>query len=122
MHETDNPTLPPLSVLLALRLDWWNRQPKHSGGPWKGPLYLLGDEPTPFCPLYEWEKHLDLLLSLDPDSTQAQRMVEDAVKTMRWIERRDATAEAERERRTQEIEKAIRDRVKELTADPEKQL
>ena len=83
MHDTDNPTMPPPAVFRALRLDWWNRQPKRGWG--EGTLYLMGDEPTPFHPLYEWERHLDLLLSLDPCSGQAQRMVEDALKTMRWI-------------------------------------
>jgi hypothetical protein len=81
--------MPPPAVLRTLRLDWWNRQPKRKPG--EGTLYLLGDEPTPFSPLFEWERHLDLLLSLDPCSWQAQRMVADAVEQMHWV--------AERERR-----------------------
>jgi hypothetical protein len=89
MHKTDDPTMPPLAALRALRLDWWNRQPKRRPG--EGMLYLLGDEPTPFSPLYEWERHLDLLLSLEPNSAQAQRMVAAALETMRWIVERERT-------------------------------
>ena len=92
MHDTDNPTMPPPAVFRALRLDWWNRQPKRGWG--EGTLYLLGDEPTAFHPLHEWEKHLDLLLSLDPCSAQAQRMVEFALKTMRWIVESESRAAA----------------------------
>jgi hypothetical protein len=77
------------AVLRALRLDWWRRQPKHAGGPWGGPFYLLGDEPTPFSPISEWEAFLDVLLTLDPRSTMVQRLVADAMATMARIEARE---------------------------------
>jgi hypothetical protein len=90
MQKTDDPTLPPPAVLRALRLDWWNRHPQHPLNSMHGSLYLTGDEPTIFSPFHEWDEHLDMLLSLDPDSAQAQRMVRSALETMRWIVEREA--------------------------------
>jgi hypothetical protein len=107
MHKTDDPTVPPPHLLLALRTHGRNRRrarprvrtPKERlfspGGLYEAAkrareeqhrtLYLI-DEPTPWHPLKVWRKHLRELRKLDQSSRQVKEAMARAGETIRWIE------------------------------------
>jgi hypothetical protein len=73
MHKTDDPTMPPLSVLKALR------RPRL--------LYMI-DEPSPFEGVKVWQAHLRHLRMLK-QTAQVKRLIADAIEMIEWIRPRE---------------------------------